>query len=407
LKNNSYASSFFTVQSFLKCLLLLTLLTLTPGCYGSGDKAALRKEKSQTAQTINIGVVWPFASDYKSFINGIVMASDEINLSGGVLGKKISLRLKDDESNVSRGMIIADQLAADPEVCAAIGFCNSYVTLPVSYIYEAAGILMVTTASTAPGFNPVRSPLLFRTVANGSDIAKKIADVINRLGYKKAVLCYVKNDYGLTAANACEDELKNLLISVIDRRPYISGSVAEFNQITDCWKLLKFDCVILFGDDVGGPEFIKAIRKEKIAVPVFCGDAMNSPELINIAGGDAEGAIVSSFFNPSAVSAKGSKFVTDYKNRFGVLPDSFATGAYDTLKLVAEAIKRAQNTNPQKIAEALRSLKNEEGVANSYSFDERGEVINKKVFLKIVSGKKFIYLDSSNEVEYIKKSLEK
>jgi len=387
--------------------LLFILLWASAGCYYEGDKTVLRQEKIKSSPTINIGVVWPLSLSYKSFINGILMASDEINLSGGVLGKKISLRLKDDESNVTRAMIIADELSSDPEICAALGFCDSYVTLTVSHIYDSAGVLMVTTATTDPDYNSSKSPFLFRMVPDGVAIAKKIAGVISVLGYKKTVLCYVNNDYGLSSANAFEDEVKGLSISVVDRRPYISGGIAEFKQITDCWKLLKFDCVILFGDSSGGPELIKSLRNEKISCPIFCGDAMNSPDLIKIAGGLAEGTIVSSFFNPTMVSGKAAKFVSDYKNRFGIAPDSFAVLAYDTLKVLAEALKRSKTAIPLDISRAMHSLKNEEGIANSYSFDERGEVTDKKIFLKIVRKSKFLYLDPTNEIELINKSLAK
>ena len=392
---------------FWVCRMFLLLAVLSAsGCEYEGDMISLRNKKTAASPTINIGVVWPLTSTYKSFVNGVIMASDEINLSGGILGKKLKIYLKDDESSVTKGMVIADEMAADPEISAAVGFCDSYVTIPVSGIYDKAGILMITTSSVDPSYNSFESPLLFRTTATAVDISCKIAELIDKLGFKNLSICYVTDNYGLSSANAFEDELQKLSISVVDRRSYSSGNAAEFKQITDCWKLLNFDCAVFFGYPSGGPQFIESIRREGILAPIFCGDTMNYPDFIKHVGQYSEGIIVTSLFNPLDISsAKKSKFVSEYKNRFGILPDTHSAQAYDAMKLLAEAIKRAGRAAPPDIAKALRSFKKEEGVVNNYEFDEKGEALNEKLILKIVKDKKFIYLDSTNETDLIKNIL--
>lgn len=387
-------------------LFLLLAVLSAAGCGYEADKAALRNKKTAASPAINIGVVWPLTSTYRTFVNGVVMASDEINLSGGILGKKLKIHLKDDESSVTKGMIIADEMAADPEISAAAGFCDSYVTIPVSGIYDKAGILMITTSSVDPSFNSFKSPILFRTTATAAGIARKIAGLIHKLGFEKAAICYVNDNYGLSSANACEDEMQKLSISVADRRSYSSGNAAEFRQITDCWKLLNFDCAVFFGAPPGGAQFIESVRRAGVSVPIFCGDAMNYPEFIKHAGKYSEGIIVTSLFNPFDLSsAKKSKFAAEYKSRFGILPDTYSAQGYDAIKLLAEAIKRAGSAAPPDIAKALRAFKKEEGVLNDYEFDEKGELLNEKVILKMVKDCKFIYLDSTNETGLIKNIL--
>jgi len=385
------------------CFCLLMALSFTCGCEFESGRAAQRDKKIDSSPAINVGVVWPLESNFKSFVNGVVMASDEINLSGGLLGKKLNIVFRDDESSVTRGMTIADEFAANLELCAAVGFCNSYVTIPVSKIYSDAGIVMINTTSVDPAYNSFKSPLLFRTAPNANDIAARLAGLIYKLGYKKAAICYVNDDYGLCSANACEDELNKLSISVVDRRSYSSGNASEFKQVIDCWKLLKFDCAFFFGGPPEGPQFIRLVRRAGILTPIFCGDGMNYHEFINQAGEYSEGTIVTSFFNPLDISSrKKSKFIDEYKNRFGMLPDTYSAQAYDAVKILAEAIKRAGSAVPKKVSAAMRALKNEEGVIANYEFDEKGEILNEKIILKIVNDKKFVYIGSTGEADLIK-----
>ena len=399
LKFSSGVISFFIV-----ILCLSMILLISAGCDYNFIKKASRADKVNALPVITIGAVWPQDSSFKSFANGIVMAADEINRAGGVIGKKISVVFKDDESNVTRGMIIADEFSGDLEVCAVTGFCDSHVTIPVSNIYNSAGILMMTISATDPAYNSFKSPLLFRTIADADAVAARQAALFKKSGYKKVMICYINDKYGLSSANAAEDELKKHSIAVVDRRSYISGSENEFEQIIDCWKLLKFDCVMVYGDSESSMAFIKMLRRKGVTVPVFCGDGADSPETLRAYGEYSDGLVFVTFFNPNERSQKLVKFEAEYIKKFGIPPESYTAGAYDSIMLIAEGIKHAKSAAPLDVAKSLRSIDNYEGVANNYNFDEYGEVKNMKVTLKIYSGNEFKYLDSSNEVDLIKKA---
>lgn len=407
MKNKSVLNFniFYNAGAFLSILICLSLISVISGGCGYGFlKPASRADKVKSSPAINIGAVWPHDADFKSFANGVTMASDEINRAGGVIGKKINIVFKNDNSDVTRGMVIADEFANEADICAVVGFYDSHVTLPASNIYNSAGILMITISVTDPAYNSFKSPILFRTIPDADDIAARLAAVLKKSGYKKVMICYVNDKYGLSSANATEDELKKQSISVVDRRSFISGSENEFSQIIECWKLLKFDCVIIYGEAVNSVDFIKMLRSSNITVPVFCGDGADSPQVINAAREYTDGVVFVSFFNPGDRSAKLAAFEAEYIKKFAVPPGTYAPAAYDAVMLAAEGIKFAKSAAPPDIARALRALDNYEGVANKYSFDEGGEVKNKKVVLKMFNGDKFIYLDTTNEADLIKKA---
>jgi|GEM_PF-386012 len=385
---------------------LVNLIFCLSGCDYSFDKSRTRSEKIASSPTINIGLVWPFSIGPKSFVKGITIASDEINLSGGVIGKKINLILKDDDADITHGMEIADNFAADYSVSGVLGFRDSYVVVPVSNIYVNAGLFMMSTTAASPKYNAMNSPLLFRTISGSSEIASKVTEVIKELNLKRVVIFYADNEYGLSLANFCEDKLSDYSIPLIDRRSYKTGTSVDLTQIIDQWQFLEIDCVIVLAEVNNGIKLIEGLRERKMDVPVFCGDLMNSTRMNEMPAAYTKNVIIPSFFNPYlAGSPRSVKFINEYKKRYNSLPDSYASIAYDSLILIAKAISAAQSAEPRKIAAALKNFKAEPGANGTYTFDEYGAVIGKKIFLKIIKNKEIVYLDPTNEVNLIKEYL--
>ncbi len=375
------------------------------GCDIYIDKIALRARKTAASPTLNIGAVWPFESAPKSFFNGLSMASDEINLAGGVIGKKIKLYIRNDESSVTKGMLIADEFAAAPEISAVIGFYNSYITIPVSNIYSNAGILMITTETFHPSFNSFKSPLLFRTTVTSDMIADKITDLIHRLGFKKAAICYVNNSYGLCSANACEDRLKQLSIAVSDRRSYTSAAF-EFKSIIESLKLLDFDCILFFGEMHDASNFIKPLRGAGIDVPLISGYDIDYKELVSSEGDYSRGVVSVTLFDPDVPGgAEKKKFIDNYKAIFGVSPDYYAAQVYDTMIILAEAVEKSGSAEPLKIADALASIKNKVGVLGFYEFNEKGDAADKNILFRTISNGGFKYFSSTAEIDLIKDTI--
>ena len=89
------------------------------------------------------------------------------------------------------------------------------------------------------------------------------------------------------------------------------------------------------------------------SVRVIGGNGLNSPKIGEIAGDAADGTIVGSPWFIGKNDPVNQKFVADYKAKYGSEPDQFAAQAYDTLFIVAEAIKAAGAADSEKIKDAL------------------------------------------------------
>lgn len=360
---------------------------------GQTDPATERAERAASATgPIVVGVGWPLSTAKGTLANGVNMAVSEINSHGGVLGRKIKVIMKDDKLSVSKGLIIAQEFANNPNMIAVIGHLNSYISIPASAVYQFAGLLMISPGSsgqrlTHQGFN-----LVFRTIPNNKSQGEQLAEYAAKMHYKRVIIYYIKNEYGLDLANYFEKRADDLGIDVVDRRSYDKAS-RNYRQVLEDWQsLYNFDAIFLAGSLPESADIIREMRGVGIKVPVFGGAGLDSTQLIKLGGKAVEGTVVTSFFAADEPKPNVEKFDADYKARYGMLPDSSAAGGYDAIKLLAYAIRKAHSTVPAKIANVLHHTVGWMGVTGVHTFNKNGDVVNKKIVLKIVRDGKFHYL---------------
>ena len=376
-----------------RLLWILFLVTvLIAGCSGSRDIAQQRAEKAKKANSdIVIGVVWPFASKNEMFKEGVQMAVNEVNEAGGVLGRKLSLIEKDDESSVTKGMAIAQSFAENMDMIAVIGHRSSYISLPVAAIYENAGLLMLTPSSTAPKITQLGYKRVFRNIPSDEEIGKQMAGYAAGKGYKRIVIFYTDDEYGRGLANSFEDKATEQGISVVDRLTYW-GDDKEFALIIDKWKLLGVDAIFVADVMPRGANFISKLRQAGITVPVLGGDGLDSSDLWKLAGEASEGVVVASIFNPLNTRPEVQWFIQNYQKKHGSLPTNWAAQGYDSVKLLAEAMKKANSTEPDRIAAVLHKVGDWPGVSGLHTFNEKGDVAGNLIVKKIMHNGNFEYL---------------
>ena len=369
-----------------------TILMLSIFCCQQRDEKQERAFRAARAKgDIVIGAVASWDSN-KTLWQGIELAVDEVNAKGGVLGRKIRIIKKDDKGSVDEGRFVAQSFACNPDMVAVIGHVDSYISIPASIIYEYYGLVMFSPLSTAPELT-VRDgfKLIFRNVPTDKDIARQLAKFAIDMGYQEMVVCFLENAYGRGLARAFEKQFEKTGGTIIDTISYDSLSDAGyFRKSLTTWRdNFSFDAIFLAGTVPQAAEFISEAGKLGIKVPVMGGDGLLSPDLWETGGNRAEGTIVAAFYNPDDPKPMVQQFNRAFRKKYKRLPDDDAAQGYDAVKLIAASIKKAGTTVPCKIADALRLTKNQMGVTGSHTFNERGDVINKAIIIKVVRNNKF------------------
>jgi branched-chain amino acid transport system substrate-binding protein len=115
---------------------------------------------------IKLGVAGPITGPNAAFgaqlKNGVEQAVEDINAAGGILGQKVQVVVGDDVSDPKQGVSVANKFAAEG-VKMVVGHFNSGVSIPASEVYQEAGIVQITPASTNPRFTERDMWNTFRT----------------------------------------------------------------------------------------------------------------------------------------------------------------------------------------------------------------------------------------------------
>ncbi len=359
------------------------------------EPAARRvKLANRPGEFIKIGVAWSSTDKENKLVQGLKLAAEEINESGEALGRKVKLIYRADEGDVTKGRLIAQEFANNPEITAVIGHESSYVSIPCASIYQFGGLLMLSPTSTNPKLTKLGHKLIFRMIPNDNIIGTQLADYAAKKGYEKAAIFYVKNDYGKGLANAIEKRAEEAEIEVVDRISCMQDDESFFRKVLRAWKdEYVIDVIFLAGELPGAALFIREAREMGLRVPIIGGDALAFPELWEVGGAAVEGTVVASVFHPDNPRREVKEFNKKFRKKHNILPDSDSALGYDSLKLLAYAINKADSIVPDKVADALHSTKRWEGVTGTHAFNTKGDDVGMGMVKLIVKNGKFEYLE--------------
>jgi branched-chain amino acid transport system substrate-binding protein len=370
-------------------------------CRPAGSPATERIARAERgAGDIVVGVAWPWGARRQVLYGeGLDMALDEINSSGGVRGRRIVLKKEDDHESVDEGELVAQRLANDPDVIAVIGHLQSYVSVPASAIYDLSGLLMIAPTATDPELTAHGYSRVFRATFTDTEVGRQMADYSARQGYERIGIYYIRSDYGRNLANAFEERASDLGLTIpvrLSYEPSDSGGSDAYGAALRGWSASGLDAIFLAGEVPSAARAIVAAREHGITVPIFGGDAMSSGELISVAGSAAEGTVVATAFHADEPRPEVRRFTAAFEKRYGVSPDAGSALGYDVVRLLASAIEIAGSTLPDSVAAALHSLRGWKGVTGSFTFDGAGDLVGRPIAKMVVRDGAFHYLPDSS-----------
>lgn len=130
----------------------------------------------------------------------------------------------------------------------------------------------------------------------------------------------------------------------------------------------------------------KQMKQYNIDIPVM-GTGYNSPKLIEMGGSDVEGVMFSACFTDANPDERVQEFNKKYLELYKEGYDQNAPQAYDTIYLIAEAVKRAGKLDREAIRNEIAATKDFDGISGVMSFDENGEIIKDILMVEIRDGK--------------------
>jgi len=375
------------MKNFFLAFSLIFSILLSSACV---DKSAnsTTTGSGDGSGDIKVGVYVDLTGQTSSFgqstKNGIQLAVDEINAAGGVNGRKMTLVIEDDQGRPEQAKTVVEKLIKQDKVVAVLGEVASSNTLAAAPVAQEAKIPMITPSSTNPRVTQVGDHIFrvcFLDDFQGSSIAKFAAN--NLSGKTAAILGDVNSDYSKGLTEFFEKEFTKLGGRVIAKEAYTQTDPDFKGQLT---KIRNLNPDVLYVPGYYGQVGIIARQARELGMnmPLLGGDGWDSPDLWNLGGEALKNSYITNHYSADDPNPVIQNFVKTYKAKFNnVAPDSLAALAYDSAKVLADAIKRAGGTDSVKLRDAINATKDFAGVTGTISINAERNAVKPAVVLEV------------------------
>ncbi len=318
---------------------------------------------------------------------GVMLALEEINAAGGVLGKKVDVKLYDTQGKTQEAGTAVTRLITDDKVVAILGEVASSLSLAGGRVAQQYGVPMVSPASTNPSVTQI-GDMVFRVCFidpfQGYVVA---AFATETLKLNNVAVLY---DQASAYSKGLKDDFAKALVAkggkVTTEQAYSAGDQDFSAQLTSI-RDTKPQALFIPGyyTDVGNI----AIQAKKLGIDAVLlgGDGWDSPKLAEIGGAAIEGGYYSNHYAPEDTRPEVAEFVKKYQAKYGRIPDGMGALGYDATRITVDAIQRAGSTDGKAVAKALAETKDFHGVTGVISIDADRNAQKPAVMLQMKGGK--------------------
>jgi branched-chain amino acid transport system substrate-binding protein len=327
------------------------------------------------------------ASLGQSSNKGTLMAIDDLNAAGGVLGRPLLLVTEDTQSKPGETATVVKKLISRDKVVALLGEVASSRSLEAAPIAQAAKVPMISPASTNPKvtetgayifrtcfIDPFQGPVMAR-FAREHLKAKRVALVVsNSSAYSIGLAKFFRESF---VANGG---------TIVLEQKYSEGD-KDFKAQLTAIKAAGVDAVFNPGYYNEGALIVRQARDLGLTLPIFGADSWEAEALIQLGGKAMEGAYLCSHYSPEDPSPRVQNFVAAYKKRFGSTPDSNASLGYDSVLVLVDAIRRAGTTERNALREAIATTRDFMAVTGKITIDSERNASKNAVIVQVRNGK--------------------
>jgi branched-chain amino acid transport system substrate-binding protein len=330
--------------------------------------------------TVKLGLVAAMsgqsAKSGEAIVRGLSLAIDEINGKGGVLGKKVELLVRDDESNPAKGVVAARELVQREKVAAFFGGLDTPVSIAiVPFANQTKTPFMgVWAAGTPITRNGAAENYVFRVSAVDELVDVALVDyAVKKYGVKKPGLILINNPWGESNEKGLKAALdaKNL--------PYVGVEKFETNDVDVVPQLSRLkqagaDVLLLVANVAPSAQVVKSLDRMSWTVPIVSHWGPAGGRFTELAGASAAKVhFIQTFSFSGNASPKAAAVLEGLKKKYpeikslgDVTPAVGIANAYDAMHLTALAIAKAGSAEGPKIRQGFYDIDKYEGLIKTY-----------------------------------------
>ena len=365
------------IQLIASVLVTTTALLTSSGCNRKPDTIKLGEFASMTGKEAVFG---------QNVNKGTLLAIEESNAAGGVLGRTLELITEDDQSKPGESATVVKKLISRDKVVVILGEITSGRTLEAAPIAQAAKIPLISPGATNVEVT-AKGNYIFRICFiddfQGTVMAKFARETLKLK--RVAILSSVSSAQSVGLAKYFRERFTSASTAIAAEQKYSEGE-KDFRAQLTAIKAAGADGIFVPGYYAEAALICKQARDLGLTIPLLGVDGWESPDLLAIAGAAAEGCYLSTHFSPESKAPVVVAFNERYQKRWGLSANALSVLGYDATMLAIDAIRRAGSTDGAKIRDALAATKDYPAVTGAITFDTNRNPTKNAVVLTVKNG---------------------
>jgi branched-chain amino acid transport system substrate-binding protein len=334
----------------------------------------------------------PGAVSGTNWRDGVVLAIDEINKAGGILGRKIESEHIDTQSNpgVSRAQI-QKVLDRDPYVVLGPIYSGSVkVNMALTQQAEVPQIVGAEAADITMQGNP----WVFRTAFGQQFSMPKIANYLHdHLKVKSVAVVWVNNDFGKGGHDNFIKEMKTRGIDVAVDLSTEQGQV-DFGSDVIKLKSAKVDAIFVYTNEEESARFLIEAKRQGLTTPLFGETTLLSQKVVELAGAAANGVRGHVGLSADAPIPAIQEFAAKFSKRFGYRPDHNGIKGYTAVYLVKYVTEKIGKFDRKAFGATMKGLtlkpETAPGILMEATWDQNGDIDRASFLAEIINGQQKI-----------------
>ncbi len=324
--------------------------------------------------------------------NGVQLAVETINASGGVAGRKIELIVRDDLGIPEKAQV-ADRELIEAGVLAIIGHATSKQTLAGLEVTNPAHIVLLGPTVSTPKLSGL-DDYFFRVYPSFKDSAQAFAQyTYQRSGITRMGIIYDIDNIAFTQtySTVFVDKFQSLGGKIAGEISFSSMRQPDFSSLLMRLRASKAEGLLIIASDVDTALIAQRTRLMGWQIPLFTSAWAQTETLINNGGQAVEGLKLEQSYALTSQSPTFLDFQARYQARFGHAPSFGAAFGYESALVLAAALEKTGG-KAEGLRQALVEIHDFRGLMDTFSIDGFGDVERPR-YLSSISDGKFVVLE--------------
>ena len=361
----------------------------------------------QQSKPGRIGVITALTGTQQAFgqahDRGYDMALEEINASGGVLGKPLEIVKYDDQSKPDIAAQGVAKLVDQDKVSALIGSYSSESTKAIVPLVARRGVPLLMPTATADNVMENTEGWSFRLCAGATGYADAMVGFFKDVGLPKSLaIIYENTNFGQANAASMKKAATAAGIPIATEESYTAKS-PSYTAMLQKVKEKNPDTLYFASYLLDATSLMHQSRQVDLNPRLYtaAGTGFSAPEFPTDekgAGKDSEFTFSVTQWMPESKWPGSAQFTEKFKAKYGSTPAYHAVQAYTALKVMVDAVKRAGKWDPTAIRDALKTTNMPETTFGPVKFDAQGQNLHPVLVTQIQKGKYILVYPKSEAI---------